>query len=294
WTPQHPKYQETMRYMRHQEFHNALDRVQQLVAQRLLELTKANMTGMGYKMRTSIGKALKARGKAIRSALNKYNRLALQMKPPAPQLLWKDVVTYTFISEFELLRHSYTDRDITSAPWTKQRNREVTSMYFKVLGARKEMQRIHVEARRLHTSIVVERLEYEAAIRTTMPTDPCLAGELTATYRSRSRIHDTLLARLRALYDLPGYTGTRTPGVPVGRGRDLVLAWQATTHKTSAHASAASDKSEPSVPGTDSLSGRHEGAMEDGEDGDLDDVHANDALNEDMVRLTETLEGLPL
>ncbi len=46
WTPQHPKYQETLRYMHKRQFHRALDNVQQLVVQRLLEMTKVNASGM--------------------------------------------------------------------------------------------------------------------------------------------------------------------------------------------------------------------------------------------------------
>jgi hypothetical protein len=87
-------------------------------------MSKANIAGMGnvyfvyllhflhdtltgYKMRKSIWKALKQRGKAIRTAIDKYNKLVSQMKPPAPTLDWKNVVNYTFISKFEILQHSY-------------------------------------------------------------------------------------------------------------------------------------------------------------------------------------------
>lgn len=59
WTPAHPKYRETLAYMRHREFHDILDKVQQLVTQRLLELSKANMTGMGTSM--SVHRHIKSR-----------------------------------------------------------------------------------------------------------------------------------------------------------------------------------------------------------------------------------------
>ncbi len=47
WTTKHPKYEETLAYMRKRQFHRALDKVQQLVVQRLFELSKANIAGMG-------------------------------------------------------------------------------------------------------------------------------------------------------------------------------------------------------------------------------------------------------
>ncbi len=47
WTPSHEKYIETLAYFRKRQFHRALDKVQQLVIQRLFELSKANISGMG-------------------------------------------------------------------------------------------------------------------------------------------------------------------------------------------------------------------------------------------------------
>ena len=47
WTEDNPCYVEASQYLRRREFHNALDRVQQLVVQRLFELSKANIAGMG-------------------------------------------------------------------------------------------------------------------------------------------------------------------------------------------------------------------------------------------------------
>jgi len=47
WTEDDPAYQEAERYLRHRDFHRALDKVQQLVVQRLFEMSKANIAGMG-------------------------------------------------------------------------------------------------------------------------------------------------------------------------------------------------------------------------------------------------------
>lgn len=53
WTPQHPEYQDTLKYMQMRRFHRALDEVQRLVVQRLLEMTKANASGMSKCRRDS-------------------------------------------------------------------------------------------------------------------------------------------------------------------------------------------------------------------------------------------------
>ncbi|KAG1814850.1 hypothetical protein EV424DRAFT_1348702 [Suillus variegatus] len=52
------------------QYHKAVDDVERLVVMQLLELTKLQMSGLGYKLRTQIAKALKTWATAIWSALN--------------------------------------------------------------------------------------------------------------------------------------------------------------------------------------------------------------------------------
>lgn len=47
WDPGHPEYKTTSAYMKQRSFHRALDKLQQLVVQRLFELSKANAIAMG-------------------------------------------------------------------------------------------------------------------------------------------------------------------------------------------------------------------------------------------------------
>jgi len=47
WMEADPEYQDTKKYLQHQDFHHALDHVQQLVVQQLFEMLKANIVGMG-------------------------------------------------------------------------------------------------------------------------------------------------------------------------------------------------------------------------------------------------------
>ncbi|KAG0705260.1 hypothetical protein DFH29DRAFT_800641, partial [Suillus ampliporus] len=127
------------------DFQRALDKLQQLVIQRLLELTKVNMAGTGYKLSVHIGKAIKAWSKAIASALNEYNNLVPLMTPPTPCLQWNDIVHYSFLSEFELLKHSHSQQDILCKPWMVPGNHEVAAKYFKLKHAYEELQRLNVE-----------------------------------------------------------------------------------------------------------------------------------------------------
>ena len=77
---------------------------------------------LGYKLWESIWKGLKAWGKAISTALDNYNAIASLMDPPAPLLEWKQLVDYTSVSKFELLKYSSSYKDITAEPWAVPRN----------------------------------------------------------------------------------------------------------------------------------------------------------------------------
>ncbi|KAJ3005952.1 hypothetical protein NUW54_g4120 [Trametes sanguinea] len=212
--------------------------VQQLVMQRLLELSKANMSGMGrpymlcyagifltantgYKMRASVWKGLKARTKAIRTALKRYNKLTANMQPPAPPLYWKDVVNYTFVSEFELLRSAYSHGDVLSAPWTVPHNHEISAKFFKMLSEQDKLPHLNSEISRLHTSIELEQCEYGHTIKSIAAPNPHLAAELRAAYRLRQRIDQIHLAQLVTIRALPGYTGLSGCGVPMSRSQEL-------------------------------------------------------------------------
>lgn len=168
---------------------------------------------LGYKLRTSIGKAMKTRSKAIRTALKKYNSLAPQMDPPAPVLQWKDVMNYAFVSEFDLLHHAYSHKDITQLPWALQINREIAAKYYKIKGARDEIVRLNIECRRLHTHIRDEEAHYVQVIHELSATSPLLASEVRRSYENRRRVNRIHRVRLNAIQSLDGFTGWFTPGV---------------------------------------------------------------------------------
>lgn len=167
----------------------------------------------GYKLRESIWRALKARGKAIRTALKKYNAVAQLMEPPAPILEWKQLMDYAFVSEFELLKHRHSHANISREPWAEPGNREMTTKYFKLRGARVEIVRCKVEARRLATSIRDEHLHYETTIRRVQESSPVLSSALQQEYNTRRRVNFEHLVRLEALYNLPGFSDVRGCGV---------------------------------------------------------------------------------
>ena len=104
----------------------------------------------GYKLRRQIARALKNRSRAIASAVQRYNELAVRVPgPPRPSIDVHDVLEYVSVGQFDILR--IKDRGILRQPWIRPSTREASIAYFKVRKAREELARTAVEARRLAT-----------------------------------------------------------------------------------------------------------------------------------------------
>ena len=87
---------------------------------------------LGYKVCELISCALKTQGKAICTVLNKYKNIALKMDLPALILQWRYLMEYSFISEFELLKHAHSHRIITTEPWALPLNHEMALKHHKI------------------------------------------------------------------------------------------------------------------------------------------------------------------
>ena len=154
-------------------------------------------------MRKHISKAIAKRSSAIRTALEKYNELAPLQNPPRPTLQFSDVASYSWLSDFDLLKFSRTD--ILQKPWSVPANREVANKYFKVFRAHEEIYRLNIEVRRLDAWITHEDQVIKSAIDTT--TDLHLAAELHHRYAERRRVNNLHRIRISAIYRLEGYSG---------------------------------------------------------------------------------------
>lgn len=154
-------------------------------------------------MRKHISKAIAKRSSAIRTALQKYNELAPLQNPPRPTLQFSDVASYSWLSDFDLLKYSRTD--IMQKPWSVPANREVANKYFKVLRAHEEIHRLNIEVRRLDAWTIHEDEKFESAIDT--ETDPHLAAELRRRYAERRRVNRLHRIRISSIYSLEGYSG---------------------------------------------------------------------------------------
>ncbi|KAK7041699.1 hypothetical protein VNI00_008988 [Paramarasmius palmivorus] len=201
WTATSAKWIEVERLMRDEDYIVALRKLQGLVVGRIFELAKAHCVGTCYKMRKHLNAALQSRSKRIESALNAYNKIALDTKRETLQ--WKDVVDYTFLGEFDLL--GALGDDVRTKQWTKPASRQLMVLVFKIFRAEEELQRLHVEIKRLVTYIKEEDAYLNHRRLHLHEIDPDLSHQIYRYSHVRGRFNDLHLARLRQIWALPGF-----------------------------------------------------------------------------------------
>ncbi|KZO99457.1 hypothetical protein CALVIDRAFT_477266, partial [Calocera viscosa TUFC12733] len=214
WAPESDEWRNTEDELRRRTYNQALDHLEALVVQRLFEMEKLSLRGTGYALRTHLAKALRERSEAIRTALQRYNNLARQVKPPRPTLSFQEVVDYSFLSEFTLLRNSR--EDIRAKRWSDPFVRETTVKWLLVRCARVELKCLNVEVCRLWTALHDEPQSMMRRIRRAEAQgDFLVAAEMSSVLVRRLRVDELLKRRLEQVFSLPGFSGLRTRGVRV-------------------------------------------------------------------------------
>ncbi|KAF7358843.1 hypothetical protein MSAN_01224200 [Mycena sanguinolenta] len=217
WTAATPEWISAMKSIKEFRYHEALDSVERIIVERLLEMTKIHQSGTGYKMRSHIAKALQARSKAIRKAIERYNTLAADMEPPRPALDWDQVVNYSFLAEFDILRD--TGNNVEGRPWTRPSYRFAMDKYFKILRAQEEIKRLNIEIKRLVTWIDDEDRFLRKKESEHKASNPPLAVQISRYRQRRARSDHNHMHRLWTLAKTPGFTGSLVPGVSLERQR---------------------------------------------------------------------------
>lgn len=169
-------------------------------------------------MRKHIAKALQARSRAIKTAIDQYNTAAGALDIPREPLSWEEVVDYTFLSDFDLLRLARTD--ILSEGWAQPAGRQAMDHYFKLLRADEEIIRLNIEIPWLITYMQDEEAflrRQEERIRGTY--GPELAHQVFIYRMRQGRFNDGHRYRLIALSKVPGFSGSISPGVSVNKER---------------------------------------------------------------------------
>lgn len=164
-------------------------------------------------MRQHIGKALQTRSAAIKAALERYNAAASALIPPRRTLEWSEVINYTFLAEFDLLRDAR--QDISQRPWATPAGRMAMDLYFKVCRAPEEIDRCDIEIRRICTFLHNEERYLRSAEEQITKFNQSLAYQVRLRCLKHERFaahHHVILAKLAKL---PGFSGTLAPGISV-------------------------------------------------------------------------------
>ncbi|KIK11657.1 hypothetical protein PISMIDRAFT_19362, partial [Pisolithus microcarpus 441] len=218
WTPLHHEYINACEYTKHRVFICAVEELEGLVVQRMFELSKANLAKMGYKMRKHISKAISRRSAAIRTALERYNKLAPHQRPPCPKLDYAEVIGYSLLGEFSLLKHSRYE--VLEKPWALPDNREMMK-YYKLQRSQEEIIRLNVEIRRFQAWLDFDGEKMKLAAQGFRDSgSPGLASEMESMYGERVHVNDFHRVQLQKIYEMPGYTGCRPIGDQVRVMRD--------------------------------------------------------------------------
>jgi len=167
---------------------------------------------VGYKLHAYISKALKAHSKAIQQALIAYNQAVTILDPPHPKLTWAQIVEYTTLVEFELLRTG-AHEDICNMEWADAWNRQTTICHLKISQANEEIIQLNIETKQLETWVTHESLELNQAIATCAVVDPVLSQAVTVFAVQCRCVNAKLQVTLGHIHLLQGYSGETAIGM---------------------------------------------------------------------------------
>ncbi|KAJ7232098.1 hypothetical protein C8J57DRAFT_1091368 [Mycena rebaudengoi] len=218
WTAGTPEWEAAATLVSNRHYQRALDKLQGLIIAHIFELTKMNMSGTGYKLRKHIAKALQARSRAIKSALNTYNAAATALDEPHDSLTWEQVVEYAFLSDFDLLRDGHND--IHEEPWAKPSGRAAMDQFFKLQHADEEILRLNIEIPRFVMYMRDEDafLQREEG-RVREEHGEGIAYQVRRYAMGQGRFNDDHMHRLIKLSHEPGFSASLSPSVVVDKTR---------------------------------------------------------------------------
>lgn len=231
-------------------------------------------------MRVAIGKGLKSRSQAIRTAVTKYNTVAAKLVPPAPKVEFAQLLEWTELQEFELLRHSRAG-DVRDQDWAKPTNRVMAVKFHKLARAREELVRCQVEMRRLVTAMHDEERHMSQVHADLQSAGNPLAPELLEVAQRRVAVNDVHRARFAKLAALfPAFAPFNVPGVRLRTGTTPSAA-ASDSPPPSSSSSPTHIAPPPPIPLNETVDEVQQ---------DLDTV--DDQIASDMGRVEDFLEGI--
>ncbi|KAJ7690095.1 hypothetical protein B0H17DRAFT_1160032 [Mycena rosella] len=203
WTADGPEWNAAGLLVVTRRYRLCVNKLEELVLKRLFELTKMNMSQMGYKLRKHIAKALQVQSKTIWAALARYNLAAGSLTPKHQKLTWAEVVEYAFLSDFDILRDPTGNAALRD--WATQGGRQLMDSFFRIERAKEEIPQLNIEICRLVTYICDEKIFLLAKEAEIIQMDPHLAYFIRKYRNQRGRSMKKKLGSW--------FTGTLEPGV---------------------------------------------------------------------------------
>ncbi|KAJ3472921.1 hypothetical protein NLI96_g13200 [Meripilus lineatus] len=105
--------------------------------------------------------------------------------------------------------------DLTTRQWSATANREFVKLRRRISRAKEEITRCEVEARRLHTAILDEDRHFKQVLAQLRLSQDIILVAVQDFVSRRLQINTRVLADLKQLFSLEGFTGDPTPGQPV-------------------------------------------------------------------------------
>jgi hypothetical protein len=146
----------------------------------------------------------------IRNAINHYNTQVAKLTPPRPPLSWKEIVEYSFLGEFDALRHS--TRDVHDKPWAQTAHREAMVKYFKLCRAQEEIVWLNVEIRCLLASIHDKTIHHNQTIKLLTQSNPHLAVELWLWWQLQKAVNELHIQCLTSVQKSTMFIGSQGIG----------------------------------------------------------------------------------
>ena len=139
-------------------------------------------------------------------ALDCYNNLTPHQKLPCPKLEYSDVISYSTLGNFSLLKVSHAD--VLMKPWAQPANHEMAMKYFKVLQSKEEITCLNVEVHWLTTWVNHDEKEILAAKEKLWDMGfNGLVTKMQLLYAERHQVNSIHYQIICKIYTLDGYNG---------------------------------------------------------------------------------------
>ncbi|KAG9098692.1 hypothetical protein FS749_003179 [Ceratobasidium sp. UAMH 11750] len=197
WTSDCPEWKQAVADRLACELQSAVDKMEQLCIERIFELEKylnGNTT----------------RSKALKSAVSKYNKLALKFDLPRRQITTREVMDMANLSDFQLLREHR--HEILSEKWALPEIRQATMHALRVDRAREELVRVQIEARRLQTWMRDDLHHMDETLKRLEVENSLLASALRPRIIYQARVNESIYAYIQRIESSDYFDGKRGPG----------------------------------------------------------------------------------